>query len=171
MEPTTLSTVESQLSLPVWAEDHDTDVPTVRHWLVSGVAAGMVLVSITIESGPAIAAVPQLDPLRVGAYEYGDKAPLQFAKLCAEWKAASAHLSSVTAMAMLPSYLGIIAMGRPAIPLILRQIEAEGDRPDHWFLALQALAHADPVRLADHRSMKSAANAWIEWGKTQGYIR
>ena len=41
-----------------------------------------------------------------------------------------------------PAYREIIAMGEPAIGLILAELET---RPDHWFEALRALTGEDPV--------------------------
>ena len=46
-------------------------------------------------------------------------------------------LSSPTKKLNHPAYQKIISIGKPAIPLILREFERQ---PDHWFMALSAIA-------------------------------
>src|SRR5262245_34606634 len=70
----------------------------------------------------------------------------QFTALAAEWKAATALLSSSTAISNHPAYRAIIALGTPVVPLILRDLEQE---PAHWFEALQAITGEDPVPADD----------------------
>jgi hypothetical protein len=69
-------------------------------------------------------------------------------------------------MASHPAYRKIIEMGRPAIPLILRELK---QRPDHWFLALNAITGEDPVRPGD--GFDEAVEAWLHWGREQSHIR
>jgi hypothetical protein len=82
-----------------------------------------------------------------------------------QWRHDTQFLSSVTQMANHPAYQRIIEMGRPAVPLILRELE---QRPDHWFWALNAITGEDPVRAGD--AFDEAVEAWLRWGKEQGYI-
>jgi hypothetical protein len=91
----------------------------------------------------------------------------EFRRLAEEWKARSAHLSSVTEMALLPSYQRIIGLGRPAVPLILRELEAE---PDYWFWALQAITGVDPVPEASRGRLEEMTEAWLNWGREQGHL-
>jgi hypothetical protein len=86
-----------------------------------------------------------------------------FAELAAEWRRDTRFLSSITEMASHPSYQKIIALGRPAIPLILREIE---QRPDHWFWALNAITGEDPVDPED--DFDQAVEAWLRWGCSAG---
>lgn len=68
-----------------------------------------------------------------------------FKLLVEQWLVERGATSSITEMAC-RSYLRIIGMGRSAIPLILRQMNQEGDEPDMWFVALQMLITGeDPV--------------------------
>jgi len=60
-------------------------------------------------------------------------------------------------------------MGDKAIPLILRQIENEGDDPDHWFWALQAITRANPVSENARGDMREMARAWLDWAYMAGY--
>ena len=36
-------------------------------------------------------------------------------------------------------------MGRSAAPLLIEQLEREGDDPDHWCVALEAVTGENPV--------------------------
>ena len=89
----------------------------------------------------------------------------RFRELAEQWRNASAHMSSVTDIVMLPSYQQIIGMGRFAIPLILRELE---QRPEHWFWALKAITGEDPVSPASRGRIRDMADAWIEWGRQHG---
>jgi len=71
-------------------------------------------------------------------------------------------------MAMCPAYQQIMAMGKPAIGFILRQLELEGDDPDHWFWALQYLTDTDPVRPESRGHMKKMRDDWLRWGRENG---
>lgn len=89
----------------------------------------------------------------------------RFAELTSEWKAKKQSLSSVTQIAMLPSYQQIIGMGPAALPLIFAELERE---PDHWFWALASITGEDPV-LAQHRGkIAMMARDWLGWAKAHG---
>ena len=88
-----------------------------------------------------------------------------FQMLVSGWRKERGATSSITKMAACPSYQGIIAIGRTAIPLILRQLESEGDEPDMWFWALKALTCNDPVPQEDQGDFIAMAKAWLSWGR------
>jgi hypothetical protein len=89
-----------------------------------------------------------------------------FRQFVAQWHKERGTASSPVYMAMCPSYQRIMSMGpERAIPLILKQLELEGDDPDHWFWALHYLANADPVHPDDRGNMKKMSAAWIRWGQ------
>jgi hypothetical protein len=96
------------------------------------------------------------------SHEYTEK----FGRLKTEWNLASAHMSSTTDMAMLPSYQQIIGMGEKAIPLILSELEKE---PDQWFWALKAIAGEDPVPPELRGRVREMVELWIEWGHENGF--
>jgi hypothetical protein len=73
----------------------------------------------------------------------------RFNALAAEWKEATAFLSSTSAMVTHPAYQSIIGLGWPAIPLLLHDLERE---PIHWFEALRAITGEDPVAREDWRT-------------------
>src|ERR1022692_4604281 len=60
----------------------------------------------------------------------------RFRTLASNWRNERGITSSATKMAMCPSYQRIIGMGGRAVPFILREMESEGNDPDHWFWAL-----------------------------------
>jgi len=90
----------------------------------------------------------------------------EFNHLAEEWRAETGMLSLVTQKSMHPAYQKIISMGRPVVPLILRDVE---QKPDHWFWALRAITNDNPVKSEQRGRMKLMAQAWIQWGKEHGY--
>lgn len=91
----------------------------------------------------------------------------RFRSLMDEWRKSVNYSSSVTEMATHPTYQQIIGMGPSAIPLLLREL---GKNPDHWFWALRAITGIDPVKPEQRGRIKEMAQAWLQWGKEQGYI-
>ena len=90
----------------------------------------------------------------------------KFSELAKEWKANCGLTSSVTKLAMHPAYQRIIGMGEEAVPLILQELERS---PDHWFWALNAITGADPVEPENKGRIDRMAEAWLQWGREQGY--
>lgn len=92
----------------------------------------------------------------------------EFSNATAIWKAERGATSSTTAIAMHPAYQRIIGMGKPALPLILRELNKE---LDHWFWALKAISGEDPVPVEHRGKMKHMAQDWLQWGREKGYAR
>jgi len=91
----------------------------------------------------------------------------KFVRLRDEWRAKRKPESSSIKLGMHPAYLKIIGMGPDVVPLLLRELATNG--PESWFLALMAITEADPVP-SEHRGDGVAmTQAWIQWGKDQGY--
>jgi hypothetical protein len=86
-----------------------------------------------------------------------------FAELAGRWRA-DAELLASAELADHPAYREIIAMGEPAIWLILAELET---RPDHWFEALQALTGEDPVPPEARGDVQAMTAAWLEWGRQE----
>jgi hypothetical protein len=82
------------------------------------------------------------------------------------WKDDTEHYSSLSKMIMHPSYRRIMGMGPAALPLILRELK---ERPDHWFVALNAITGLDPAPAKS--TFEEAVNAWLAWGSKQGYLQ
>jgi len=92
---------------------------------------------------------------------------LKFLGLVSQWRQERGAISSITKMAMCPSYQRIIAMGERVIPFILRELESEGDEPDMWFWALQVLTGNDPVSDEARGNVKKMADAWLDWARVR----
>lgn len=90
----------------------------------------------------------------------------QFLDLAATWKRERGPHSSSARLAEHPAYQRIIGMGPDVVSLLLRELERE---PDHWFRALHALMGADPVPLKGRGMPREMAQAWLRWGRNQGY--
>jgi hypothetical protein len=93
--------------------------------------------------------------------------PIRFFNLKEKWEAETALLSSVTEIAMHPSYQQIIGMGPCAIPLILWEMRK---KQGLWFWALKSITGEDPVP-AEHRGrVKEMTKDWLQWGEEQRYL-
>ena len=88
-----------------------------------------------------------------------------FERLKTEWKSKTRHMSNSAQMATIWAYQQIIGMGRPALPLILKELERE---TDHWFWALEAISGENPVPAEQAGEVESMAKSWIEWGRRKG---
>ena len=91
---------------------------------------------------------------------------LTFLELAEQWRRETGMMSLVSKMSIHPAYQRIIGMGQAVVPLILRELEQE---PDHWFWALQAITGANPVRSEQRGRLKQMAEAWVQWGRENGY--
>jgi hypothetical protein len=90
----------------------------------------------------------------------------EFKSQADQWHRETRHTSSVTKMVMHASYLRIIGMGRSILPLLFRELE---ERPDHWLVALNAITGQDPAPA--NSTFDEAVAAWLDWGRTHGYLR
>ena len=89
----------------------------------------------------------------------------RFEMLVTEWKTETLIVSSVTEKWNHRAYQSIIAMGKPAIPLILERI-AGGERL--WALALLSISGENPAEAT--RTPEEAQRAWLDWGAERGWL-
>ena len=108
-----------------------------------------------------------VEPRRESATPTQIELEAQFCELAERWRAETAALSSVSAMAIHPAYQRIIGMGRRALPLILHELERA---PDHWFWALCAITGENPVPPDDAGDIEKMAQAWLDLGRKRGWI-
>lgn len=111
----------------------------------------------------AVANTPNDENAAVRGHPVGDR----FDALATQWRAETGDLSSTTKRILHPAYQQIIGLGPTAVPVLLRELE---HRPDHWFHALRAITSADPVRPEQRGDLDAMAGAWVEWGRSQGYL-
>ena len=88
-----------------------------------------------------------------------------FTRLVEQWHVERGITTSLSDMIVCPSYLRIIAMGERALPLILNQLRREGDDPDHWFAALEAITGEDPVPENAYGDTVKIAKVWLLWAE------
>jgi hypothetical protein len=91
----------------------------------------------------------------------------RFEGLAAQWKAATAFLSSSTAMVAHPAYQAIIAMGPDVVPLLLSEMKRDSV---HWFEALSAITGEDPVPREQWGHIPEMVSAWLMWGHERGFM-
>jgi len=95
-----------------------------------------------------------------------EKLANDFRELAQQWERERPRGVDVLDMVMHPAYQRIIGMGPDVVPFLLEELER---KPGHWFLALQAITGANPVVPDSEGNLKEMAEAWIDWGKKQGY--
>ncbi|HEY9613032.1 hypothetical protein, partial [Allocoleopsis sp.] len=91
---------------------------------------------------------------------------LAFETLASEWKEQVGGSSFVVEKTNHPAYQKIIEMGSVVVPFLLRELE---QKPTHWFEALKAITGANPVQPEQRGRTKQMAQAWLQWGREQGY--
>lgn len=88
-----------------------------------------------------------------------------FEPLAERWEEETAFLSMTPQITGHPAYFEIVALGPPAVPLILERLK-KSTRP--WFQALAAMTRENPA--ADAETNSEAAHAWLEWGQSRGLV-
>lgn len=91
---------------------------------------------------------------------------IAFEVLASEWKEQVGGSSFVAEKTRHPAYQKIIEMGTVVVPFLLRELE---QKPTHWFEALKAITGANPVQPEQRGRTKQMAQAWLKWGREQGY--
>ena len=89
-----------------------------------------------------------------------------FEKLADEWEHDRPRGADIEQMTRHSAYQRIIAMGEPVVPWLLQRL---AEKPDHWFVALNAITGARPVPPESRGRIKEMAQAWLNWGRQQGY--
>jgi hypothetical protein len=92
----------------------------------------------------------------------------EFQTLASQWKKETGFHSSLSEKFTHPAYQRIMAMGKPALPFILRDLR---NALDHWFYALQFIAGNEGKNVAlGAANLDAARDAWLEWGYKHGYL-
>ena len=82
------------------------------------------------------------------------------------WNRETQLTSSMTEIVAHPAYLEVIGMGKPVVPLLLREM-ARGGRL--WAAALRAVTGVQPVPRESAGNAKRTIEAWLAWGRAHGY--
>ena len=91
----------------------------------------------------------------------------RFRELADQWEWETGWWSNITKTLNHPAYLAIIALGQPAVPLLIRELR---DRPSLWYDALKKLTGQSPVTEIDLGDLRRIREAWLRWGREKGYI-
>ena len=90
----------------------------------------------------------------------------RFRRLEATWIAEVGHLSSSKALGNHPAFQEIVRMGEAVVPLMLQDLQ---ERPRLWVWALPEITGADPVPASDGGNIAKMSEAWLRWGRANGY--
>ena len=93
------------------------------------------------------------------------KLEVTFKALMEKWRRESGHLSVLHEKLCSRTYLEIIGLGEPAVPLLLSELQR---RPTHLFLALSSITRDNPVRKG--ANFAQAVEDWITWGQERKLI-
>lgn len=110
--------------------------------------------------------MPKVPVKQTGTTEPVETIEEKFQRLASVWRAETAYISSSSDLVAHPAFQEIVGMGSPVIPLLLRELES---RTGHWHRALRQITGTDPVPPSDRGNIDKAAEAWLRWGKEQGY--
>jgi hypothetical protein len=97
-----------------------------------------------------------------------DTARARFDRLAKEWKKDTFLSSKIRDKVLHTAYQKIIGMGSAAVPFILRDLARNG--PNHWFRALHAITEASPAADDQAGDMVALTEAWLRWGRENGYL-
>lgn len=90
----------------------------------------------------------------------------RFQQLAAQWRRETRHLSLMSDVVLNTAYQQIIGMGKPAVGLMLQDLKQQ---PDHWFWALRSITGENPIQPMDRGRLQQMAEAWLVWGRANGY--
>jgi hypothetical protein len=114
-----------------------------------------------------LATMAALPAEKTGCPEPVETTENKFRRLASVWQAETAYFSSSSDLVAHPACQEIIAIGPAVIPLLLRELEHHTD--GHWHRGLRQITGVDPAPSADRGNIDKAAEAWLRWGKEQGY--
>lgn len=91
----------------------------------------------------------------------------RFNELAKKWKKETGHYSTMIHVTRNENYLRIIALGKPVIPYILKDLEKE---PEYWFEALRLLTNCNPVSKNHLGDLEQMTADWLNWGRKERLI-
>ena len=90
-----------------------------------------------------------------------------FNRLASKWKDDTEYISSSSVIVNHSAYQQIIRLGQEVVPLILEDL---AKTPDHWFVALRIITGQNPAKSTEAGDVEAIAQAWLKWGRSQGYL-
>jgi hypothetical protein len=92
----------------------------------------------------------------------------KFRDLANQWAELTAYRSNMGALRRHPLFDEIVALGEPAAPLILRELERKPSVS--WFGLLATMTGETPVPSELAGRVAEMAGSWLAWGRGQGYL-
>jgi len=89
-----------------------------------------------------------------------------FEQLYETWKKGTLLSSDGDEIIRHPAYRKMIALGKSAVPFMLKKLR---DEPHFLFDALTAITGEDPVLPSHAGQLKKMAGDWLKWGEKNGY--
>jgi hypothetical protein len=90
----------------------------------------------------------------------------RFRRLEARWTAETGYLSSCSDIVEHPAFREIIGLGKAVVPFLLRDLE---ERPRLWVWALPEITGENPVSPNEGGNIGKMSEAWLRWGRANGY--
>ena len=91
----------------------------------------------------------------------------EFTDLASQWIQSVEGMSSTVEMTKHPAYQKIVSMGKAVVPYLLEDLR---NNPLYWLPALRQITQQNPVQPEQRGKIKQMAEAWLNWGKQEGYI-
>ena len=82
------------------------------------------------------------------------------------WRRDTQFISSATQLFNHPAYRAIVAMGWPVVPHLLKELRRE---PGQWVSALHDITGTSPAPADGPTSFAELVQAWLLWGRKNGY--
>lgn len=81
------------------------------------------------------------------------------------------YISSLSQMQTTPSFLGLLHIGQPTIPLILKKIRTQPDVS--LCILLEKIINKIPFTIEENEkgNVTEICKKWIKWGKENFYIK
>lgn len=90
-----------------------------------------------------------------------------FRALADTWRRETGYLSSPAKKTQHSAYQAIIALGAPAVPLILAEL---AEQSDHWFEALEKITGVSQASDTRRPGTADLTKAWLKWGRKNNLI-
>lgn len=90
----------------------------------------------------------------------------QFNGLADRWHQETGGLSNPSHIMRNSNYHGIIGLGEPVVPFILRDLRERGG---YWYPALRMLTGASPTTREARGKPRLLDQQWFDWAKERGY--
>ncbi len=91
----------------------------------------------------------------------------RFQDLAGQWIATKRHRSNTRSLRKHAVFQELVSLGVPVVPLILAELEREPNVS--WLTVLNEITGENPVPPVLAGRLDAMAEAWIEWGRQQGY--